>query len=273
MHAMMRTSCGSRFSWPALAAAVLCLVTPQAARAACDGKTVPSGAQSIDAGGLRRTFVVRAPSEPDSKGTAPVVIAFHPFGMSANYMVTRAPIGRFWPSALVIYPDGMPRDPASPVPSWQNQPGELGNRDLAFFDAMVAWADRHACIDRTRVFVLGYSNGAGLAHLLGCERPAAVAGVASAAGRLGCRPSAAKPVVMSHGLFDGTIPYDRAVEASKAWAAVNGCATPPKSGAPGCTDAPSCTGAAVSLCTYRGAHEYDTPFTKTAAEFFKAARP
>jgi hypothetical protein len=28
----------------------------------------------------------------------------------------------------------------------------------------------------------------------------------------------------------------------------------------------------VSLCSYRGGHEYDTSFTRTAAEFLKAAR-
>jgi len=273
MHAMLRMSRGYRLCWPAIVAVALCLVTPEPARAACDGKAVPSGAQSIEAGGLRRTFVVRGPSEPDAKGMAPVVMAFHPFGMSANYMVTRAPIGRFWPSALVIYPDGMPRDSASPVPSWQNRSGELGDRDLAFFDAMVAWADQHACIDRARVFVLGYSNGAGLAYLLGCERSAAVAGLAIAAGRMSCRTSTAKPVVMSHGTSDGTIPYDQAVEASKAWATANGCAAPPATGAPGCTHAQSCTAAPVSLCTYRGGHEYDASFTRTAAEFLKAAKP
>jgi polyhydroxybutyrate depolymerase len=272
MHAMLNLSRGSRLSWPAFVAVVSCLVAPQAARAACDGTAVPTGAQSIDAGGLRRTFVVRPPSEPDAKGAAPVVIAFHPFGTGANYMVTRAPIGRFWPSALVIYPDGMPRDSSSPVPSWQNRSGELGDRDLTFFDAMVAWADQHACIDRSRVFVLGYSNGAGLAYLLGCERSAAVAGVAIAAGRMSCRPSAAKPVVMSHGTFDNTIAYEQAIEASKAWATANGCAAPPKTGTLGCTEAQSCASAPVSLCSYRGGHEYDTSFTRTAAEFLKAAR-
>jgi poly(3-hydroxybutyrate) depolymerase len=99
-----------------------------------------------------------------------------------------------------------------------------------------------------------------------------VAGVAIAAGRMSCRPSAAKPVVMSHGTFDNTIAYEQAIEASKAWATANGCAAPPKTGTPGCTEAQSCASAPVSLCSYRGGHEYDTSFTRTAAEFLKAAR-
>jgi polyhydroxybutyrate depolymerase len=273
MHAMLRMACSPRFSWPVLAAAVFCVVTPEAARAACDGAAVPSGVQTIEAGGLRRTFVVRTPSEADARAKAPVVIAFHPFGTGANYMVSRVPIGRFWPSALVLYPDGMPRDSSSPVPSWQNRAGELGDRDLAFFDAMVAWADQHACVDRARVFVLGYSNGAGLAYLLGCERASAIAAVAIQSGRLGCRPSSAKPVLINHGLSDGTIPYEQAVEASKAWSTTNGCSTPPKTGTLGCAEAQSCATAPVSLCSYRGGHEYDVSFTRTAAEFLKAAKP
>ncbi len=272
MHAMLHLTSHRGLLRAAVASAVLCAVMPSAARAACDGTPVPSGAQSIAVAGVSRTFVVRPPSEADPKGPAPVVVAFHPFGMNANYMVTRAPIGRWWPSAMVLYPDGLARDRTSPVPSWQNRAGELGDRDLAFFDALLAWADQHGCINRARVFVLGYSNGAGLAYLLGCERPSAVAGVAIAAGRMSCRPSVARPVIMSHGLFDGTIGYDQAIEASKAWSTVNRCATPPKTGAVGCAEAASCAGAPVSLCTYRGGHEYDPPFTRGAAEFFKAVR-
>ena len=30
---------------------------------------------------------------------------------------------------------------------------------------------------------------------------------------------------------------------------------------------------ALSLCTYRGGHEYDASFTRTAADFLKTAKP
>jgi polyhydroxybutyrate depolymerase len=241
-----------------------------AAQDVCDGRAVPYGAQTIEVGGVPRGFTVRPPAEGDPKTAAPVVFAFHPFGMNAQYMQSRAPIGRQWPSAIVIYPEGMGRDAASRAPSWQGRPGELGNRDLAFFDAMLAWLAERGCIDRTRVFVLGYSNGAGLAYLLACERSSAIAGVAIVSGRLGCQPSVAKPVVMTHGLADDTIGYEQALASAKAWASVNGCAAPPKAGVRGCIAAQACGGAPLTMCTHPGGHEYDTNFTKVAAEFFRS---
>ena len=240
------------------------------AQPACDGRVVPAGGQSIDVAGASRAFVVRPASEGEPAVAAPVVFALHPFGMNAQYMQSRAPVGRLWPSAIVVYPEGMARDATNRVPSWQGRRGELGDRDLAFFDAMLAWLGEHGCIDRARVFVLGYSNGAGLAYLLACERGATVAGVAIVSGRLGCEPAAAKPVVMTHGIADSTISYEQAIVASKAWAAANSCAAPPKPGVRGCVQAQSCTGAPVTLCTHGGGHEYDSTFTRTAVDFFQS---
>ena len=255
------------------AALVALLGSVEPARAACDGSALPSGAQALDVAGLRRTFVVRAAAENDGRKPAPVVFALHPFGMNAQYMQTRAPIGRAWPSAITVFPDGSVVPGGNLAPSWQGRLGDRGDRDLAFFDAMLAWLDEKGCIDRSRVFVLGYSNGAGLAYLLACERSSAVAGVAIAAGRLGCKPAAGKPVIMSHGVADRTIGYDSAVEASTAFATANRCAAPPKAAAAGCVQGQSCSGAPVTLCTHGGGHEYDVTFTRAAAEFFQSIKP
>ena len=247
----------------------LSLFSPRALWAACDGTQAPSGAQFIDVGAAKRMFVLRVPSGSDGRTAAPVVFAFHPFGMNAQYMQGRAPVARSWPEAYVVYPEGMARDTTSLAPSWQGRPGELGDRDLAFFDAMLAWLDSRGCVDRARVFVLGYSNGAGLAHLLACERGQSIAGAAIAAGRLSCTPSAAMPIVLSHGLQDRTVGYGMALDASKAWGSANGCAVLPKAGVQGCVVGDGCK-AATTLCTHAGGHEYDSSFTKVAAEFFKA---
>jgi polyhydroxybutyrate depolymerase len=159
------------------------------------------------------------------------------------------------------------------APSWQTRPGELGDRDVAFFDATLAWLDERGCVDRSRVFVLGYSNGAALAYVLACQRHDAVAGVAIAAGRLGCQPPAATPIVMSHGIGDRTIGYEQAIESSKAWATANRCAAPPPAGVRGCVQGRSCGAAPVTLCTHGGGHEYDSTFTRTAVDLFQSITP
>ena len=249
------------------------LAPARLASAACDGGVVPAGSQMLDVAGVRRTFAVRPAAEGDPTTAAPVVFALHPFGMNAQYMQARAPIGRLWPAAITVFPDGLGRGGGNMAPSWQGRAGDLGDRDLAFFDAMLQWLDEKGCIDKSRVFVLGYSNGAGLAYLLACERRAAVAGIAIAAGRLGCQPAASKPVIMSHGVGDSTIGYESAIESSRAWASANRCAAPPKPGVRGCVQGDSCAGAAVSLCTHGGGHEYDVSFTRAAVEFFQAVKP
>lgn len=238
------------------------------ALALCDGAPGRSGTFTIDAASATRTFVARVPSTADGRTPLPVMFAFHPFGMNAQYMASRVP-SRFWPEAIVIYPDGLAR-PGGPLsPSWQNRPGDLENRDVQFFDAMLAWLQANHCVDLRRVFVMGYSNGAGLAYVLACERPDAIAGLAIAAGRLACPPSASKPIIISHGTRDQTIGYEQAVESSRAWSARNAC-TPPKPGVNGCVAAASCGSAAVKLCTYAGGHEYDSSFTQALVDFFKA---
>ncbi len=246
----------------------LCLTLAPRAWAACDGAPAPAGAQTLEVAGAQRAFVVRLPAPYDGRTPAPVVLAFHPFGMNAQYMQARAPIGRAWPEAIAVYPEGLGR-PGSAAPSWQGRPGELADRDVAFFDALVAWLDQRACIDRARVFVLGYSNGAGLAHLLACTRAQAVAGAAIAAGRLSCVPEASKPIILGHGVRDTTIDYATGLEAARAWARVNRCTAPPRAGAPGCVGGDQC-GAATTFCTHPGGHEYDPAFTRAAVEFFKA---
>ena len=251
-----------------LTVGVMAVGEPQA-WAACDGSTPKAGAITIDVAGLKRYFVVRLPSAYDGRTAAPVVFAFHPFGMNAQYMQGRAPIGRAWPEAIAVFPEGSARDSNNIAPSWQGRPGELGDKDLKFFDAMLAWLDTNACADRARVFVLGYSNGAQFSNTLACERRSSLAGAAIAAGRLNCAPSAAVPLIWSHGLGDRTASYSVAVEGIKTWATRNGCSAPPKVGTPGCFVGENCAESPVTFCTHSGGHEYDLPFTRTAIDFFK----
>lgn len=249
--------------------AAMC-VAPASAGAACDGTPVTSGSRTIAVDALMRTFVIRAPSSSDSRAPAPVVFALHPFGTTAQYMASRAPIAPAWREAVVIYPNGTSRAGTGPGFAWQGRSGELDDRDLRFFDAMMTWLATNACIDEKRVFVLGYSNGARLAYLLACERADRIAGVAIVSGRMGCSPNHAKPIIISHGVADATIGYDQAIEAARVWAAKNGCQAPPSPPrSAGCVAATGCA-PPLTMCTHAGGHEYDSSFTGAAVEFFKS---
>jgi polyhydroxybutyrate depolymerase len=249
------------------AAIVLAAVSPAAA--ACDGTPLASSRPTITVDGMPRTFIVRAPAAADGRTPAPLVFAFHPFGMNGDYMASRVPVARVWPEAVVIYPTGAPQPGAGGGPSWQTAPGALGDRDLHFFDAMLAWAQQHGCVDSKRVFAFGYSNGAGFAYLLACERGDVLAGLAIASGSLRCQPARPMPVIINHGLRDSTIPPYNAGTAAATWSTTNRCSAAPTGGRPGCSAATACASAPVTMCSYDGGHEYDSSFTATAVEFLK----
>ncbi|MEO8259786.1 MAG: hypothetical protein ABI868_20740 [Acidobacteriota bacterium] len=245
-----------------------------ATAATCSGTAGPSGTVDLKMGTFVRPFTVRLPAAYDARTPGPLIFLFHPGGMNAQYMQGRVPVARVWRDAIAVYPNAMPRlgGAGGMQPGWQNRPGDLEDRDVAYFDAMLDWLRANHCFNEQRVFVMGYSNGAGLSSVLACERAAAIAGVAIASGNLSCAPPEPRPIILSHGLRDTTIPYQRGVDAAAAWAMKNGCSAPPKSGTPGCFAAESCSAAPVVMCTFDGGHEYHEPFTKTFADFLTTPR-
>ena len=69
------------------------------------------------------------------------------------------------------------------------------------------------CIDATRVYVTGMSNGGFMSHRLACEAADVFAAAAPVAGVLGippedCNPSRPIPVLHVHGTADTLVPYD-----------------------------------------------------------------
>ena len=121
---------------------------------------------------MTRIFVVRVPAGYTGRTPLPMVIAFHPGGMSAQYMQGRVPVHRVWPEAIAVFPEGFPnidggRGGLQPV--WQRAPGDMEDRDLAYFDQMIEWLRANHCFDAKKVFVMGYSNGAGFTSVLACR--------------------------------------------------------------------------------------------------------
>jgi poly(3-hydroxybutyrate) depolymerase len=255
---------------------ILCILRggELAAATTCSGTPGPGGTVDLKMGALTRPFTVRLPAAYDGRTPGPVVFLFHPGGMNAQYMQGRVPVVRVWPEAIAVYPNALPRTGGAGgfQPGWQNRPGDSGDRDLAYFDGMLDWLRANHCFDEKQVFVMGYSNGAGLSSVLACARATTIAGVAVASGGLSCTLPEPRPIILSHGLRDATIPYQRGVDAAAAWATRNGCSAPPKSGMPGCFAAESCSAAPVVLCTFDGGHEYHEPFTKVFADFLKMPR-
>jgi polyhydroxybutyrate depolymerase len=142
----------------------------------------------------------------DADGQLPLVLAFHGAQYGARFVSVYyglEPVSDREHFA-VLYPQ------ASHDTFWQLEPDEHEDVDAvkALLDKVESWG----CIDASRVYATGASNGGGFSARLGCEltdRLAAIAPVAGGYSPLGpCSPSRPLPVLEIHGSDDQVVPYD-----------------------------------------------------------------
>jgi polyhydroxybutyrate depolymerase len=135
-----------------------------------------------------RFALVFTPRAGQRAAKHPLVIAFHGYGDTAAKFSSRMHIQTLWPEAIVVYPQGWAtstvQDSAPSSTGWQGRAGEFGDRDLEFFDAIVATMKRSQAVDEHRIYVTGYSNGAVFSLLLWAKRAKTIAAVGEVAGHL-----------------------------------------------------------------------------------------
>src|SRR5690606_20552243 len=88
------------------------------------------------------------------------------------------------------------------IPRWEVDPDPEANADLQFIAAVLDQVEAELCIDTSRVYATGLSNGAFMSSVLACsmaDRFVAVAPVAGVIHPEGCEPSRPVPVLAIHG--------------------------------------------------------------------------
>lgn len=111
---------------------------------------------------------------------------------------------------LVVYPEAL-GDPFE----WRLTGGmswhpELAASDHEFVAAVVDWLGASRCVDAGRIFLVGNSQGGGMAADLSCELGDRLAGIGLVSGeylRLPCEIPRPIPVVAFHALDDAVLPY------------------------------------------------------------------
>jgi polyhydroxybutyrate depolymerase len=145
--------------------------------------------------GVSRRALVFPPTEA-SGGAAPVLFAFHGAGdTAANF--SQVGFHAAWPGATVVYMDGLGRGPGSGG-VFQTTDASAGNRDLKFFDAVLAELRATRPVDGDRIYATGFSNGAKFVYLLWATRAAVVAGFAPVAGMLTADTTLQQPKPLLH---------------------------------------------------------------------------
>jgi polyhydroxybutyrate depolymerase len=136
---------------------------------------VESETHTVDVAGAARAYRLFVPETASGTAPRPLLIAFHGANQGAvnmELMTWMYPVAQS-EGVIVAYPEASGdywNTPNSP-PAYWNVP------DVPFVDALIEdVASRHA-VDRGRVWVTGFSNGAIFAELVACLRGDMVAGL------------------------------------------------------------------------------------------------
>jgi polyhydroxybutyrate depolymerase len=182
----------------------------------------------ISVGDLRREYLVHIPPGYDGRRPVPVVLMLHGSGGSLDeiFNVTHWGLKSDDEGFLAVFPNGFPNDEGMRV--WNDgRPAVEGRADdVAFARALLDDLGARFRIDVKRVFVVGFSNGAGLAYRLATELNDRIASIAPVAGRIRLpEPQLARPVpaIAIVGTEDGG--YQADVRSAERWAALSGCKT------------------------------------------------
>ncbi len=224
--------------------------------------------------GVAREALVHIPAAAE-KGGAPVVFVFHGHTGTMEHAARTMAIHQYWPEAIVVYPQGLPTpgaltDPSGKEPGWQKSAGAQGDRDLNFFDVMLADLIHQYRPDERRIYATGHSNGGAFTYLLWAERGDKFAAMAPSAAVLaqGVQKLRPKPVLHLGSPQDPLVKFSWQERMIDEVMKIDGCG-PFKPDATGYTLYPSAKGTDVAIYLHSGGHKYPEAAPELIVKFFK----
>lgn len=120
--------------------------------------------------GVSREALIYVPAAAKTVPT-PVVFAFHGHGGTMKHAATTFAYHKYWPEAIAVYMQGLNTpgvltDHQGKKPGWQRTVGDQNDRDLNFFDAVLATLRKDYRVDKKRIYATGHSNGGAFTYLL-----------------------------------------------------------------------------------------------------------
>ncbi|EDY18150.1 phospholipase/Carboxylesterase [Chthoniobacter flavus Ellin428] len=226
--------------------------------------------------GEERAAIVYPPAVQTKGAKAPLIFVFHGHGDNAWFATEQFPFQTLWPEAIVVFPQGLPTpsasDPKGERRGWQHQPGEMRDRDLKFFDAMLRTMRSKFRVDDRRIYAAGFSNGGFFDYILWAQRGNLFAGFVpcAAAIRAPLQMTVPKPVFVVAGEKDDRVPFAEQRKTIAMLREINGCAREGKaSGDPRTMRYESSAGAPVVAFVHSGGHAVPPVTRKLMIEFLK----
>lgn len=185
----------------------------------CDaGAAEPTGEPTVEAertitvDGVSRRYLITIPESDDPGEALPVVFDFHGLmeGADIHSKMTGYSDLAQQEGFVVVFPEGT----GQPL-RWDTSGDPAANADLGFFDALLEEIGDTACIDTSRIYATGLSNGAMFTSFLVCERSEVLAAAAPVAGVTDmdpCPTTQPVPLLAIHGTADPILLFNGGVD-------------------------------------------------------------
>jgi polyhydroxybutyrate depolymerase len=173
-------------------------------------RSLPTGSteRTIESGGQQRRYLIRVPPGYDGSTKTPLVLLFHGYGGTPQGVVDTTAMGELADknNTILVAPLARGR-----VTEWDfRTPSSDPTSDLAFVHDLVKELKSDACIDSSRVYAAGFSNGSVLALALACDGRTKFAAYGAVSGPYwndSCRGAPPASIIYFHGLRDTVVPY------------------------------------------------------------------
>ena len=194
---------------------------PSAGCALPPGPSVTNQREDIAVSGVDRWYLLSTPAPSTRSGPAtgspsprprPLVLDFHGLSEGAVLHSTTTQFGALGQKDgfIVAFPNGT----GSPV-QWNVTTRGSANPDLQFVGDMLTQLESTQCIDTSRVYASGFSDGAFMVSQLACTMSNKFAAIAAVSGLQFPRPCPTKrriPILTFHGTADPILFFNGGVE-------------------------------------------------------------
>lgn len=196
----------------------------------------------LTSGGVERQFSVAAPDRAVGDEPVPLIVNLHGARATAEQQQATSELATRGPEAgfVVVAPQAL-----GARPIWSLT---ADGPDITYVQDLVDEVEQRLCIDRSRVYLTGFSMGGMLSMRLACTAPDRFAAVAAVSGEIDyddCPTTGRPPLLAFHGTADTVVRLDGSldpgvalsipfpdepprVEIVRRWAQATGCTVPPE---------------------------------------------
>jgi len=161
---------------------------------------------TIRSGGVVRHYELDVPASYDGRAPYAIVLGLHALTVSYQFVPSMTGFDQGARYHFIgVAPSGR-LDGTTPF--WDAAP-TAGNYDVAFIAKLLDHLEATLCVDPSRVFSTGMSNGAQMSSLLACRLPDRITAIAPVSGEEFLTPCDGRPVpiIAFHGSADPILPY------------------------------------------------------------------